>query len=59
MDSCEGAGTVARVELVAPTLAHVAGYLDAVRQGWMGDRVLFGSADELLALDPGRGVPSA
>ena len=38
------------MELVAPSLEHVAGYLDAVRQGWMGDRVLFGSADELLAL---------
>ena len=49
-DSVEDAGTVPRVELVAPSLHHVAGYVDAVRRGWMGDRVLFGSADELLAL---------
>ena len=33
-----------------PSQARLSGYLDAVRRGWMGDRVLFGSADELLAL---------
>lgn len=43
-------GTVVGVELVVPTLDHLPGYLDAVRRGWMGDRVLFGSAEELLVL---------
>jgi predicted acetyltransferase len=33
-----------------PTLDHLSGYLGAVRRGWMGDRVLFGSAEELLVL---------
>jgi predicted acetyltransferase len=43
-------GIVLRVELVAPTLERLPGYLDAVRRGWPGDRVLFGSADAVLAL---------
>ncbi len=40
----------ARVELVVPSLELLPDYLDAVRRGWMGDRVLFGSSEELLAL---------
>lgn len=40
----------ARVELVVPSLELLPDYLDAVRRGWMGDRVLFGSPEELLAL---------
>lgn len=38
------------VELVVPDLEHLPGYLDAVRRGWMGDRILFGSPGVLLAL---------
>jgi predicted acetyltransferase len=40
----------ARVELVVPSLELLPDYLDAVRRGWMGDRVLFGSPEALLAL---------
>ena len=43
-------GIVLRVELVAPTLERLPGYLDAVRRGCPGDRVLFGSAGAVLAL---------
>jgi predicted acetyltransferase len=38
------------VELVVPALELLPGYLDAVTRGWMGDRVLFGSPEALLAL---------
>jgi predicted acetyltransferase len=38
------------MELLAPSPGLLEGYLDAVRRGWMGDRVLFGSADALLSL---------
>lgn len=38
------------MELIVPTLEHLPGYLDAVRRGWMGDRILFGTPEALLAL---------
>ena len=38
------------MELVIPTRESLPGYLDAVRRGWLGDRVLFGSADAILEL---------
>ena len=38
------------MELVIPSLDYVEGYLDAVRRGWMGDRVIFGGPNQLLAL---------
>jgi predicted acetyltransferase len=38
------------MELLVPSPGLLDGYLDAVRRGWMGDRVLFGSADALLSL---------
>ncbi|MBI1351272.1 MAG: GNAT family N-acetyltransferase [Actinomycetales bacterium] len=45
------------MDLRAPSLELLDGYLDAVRRGWMGDRVLFGSAENLLAMaDRDRGA---
>jgi predicted acetyltransferase len=41
---------VTSLALVTPNLTRLPGYVDAVRRGWMGDRILFGSAAELLAL---------
>ncbi|MEI6363589.1 MAG: GNAT family N-acetyltransferase [Actinomycetes bacterium] len=38
------------MELVAPSPERLDDYLDSVRRGWMGDRVLFGSADALVEL---------
>ena len=41
---------VTEMTLVVPSLERLPGYLDAVRRGWKGDRVLFGSSEALLAL---------
>jgi predicted acetyltransferase len=38
------------VELVAPNVEQLPGYVDAVRRGYMSYRVLFGSTETLLAL---------
>ncbi len=42
--------TVVRMHLVEPSLDRLPGYLDAVRRGWTGDRILFGSPEALFAL---------
>ena len=44
------------MELLTPSPELLHGYVDAVRRGWSGDRMLFGSTTALLALadsDPG------
>ena len=38
------------MELLIPSRELLVGYVDAIRRGWSGDRVLFGSTDALLAL---------
>jgi predicted acetyltransferase len=38
------------MQLVAPSADRLGYYLDALRRGWSGDRVLFGSVQEMLML---------